>query len=647
MTPNGTKSLKKFYTQFKFSYQHMQSKFGQYYQQEEPRLGNQYLEDSSLVAILKRLFPSQILSQIEPDLIKFGERVSASGDIIKYGRDSERNPPQLIHYNAWGRYVHISFCSSFYLLCYRRVDDIHVAHGWKRLAEIIAEEGLMNIGYERHFDEYSRLYQFVKTYLFSPSGFVSDCPLAMTDGAARLIELNVDSIKDFNVKRKIQETYRQLISKDPAEAISSGQWMTEKTGGSDIGDSETIAKDNGDGTYSLYGYKFFTSATTSAASFLLARVVDKDGKSKPGSRGLSVFFLEMRNPDGQLNNILIHKLKNKLGTKAVPTAELELCGSKAYLIGDSGSGVKIIASILNITRIHNAITMVGMMRRGIAIARDYASRRKVFGKVLSNQPLHLTTLSQMECEFRGALQLVLDVSLLLGKTECNKATEEEHTIFRLLTPMTKLYTAKQAIAITSEAIESLGGAGYMEDSDMPRLLRDSQVGSIWEGTTNVLSMDLWRPILKERGLVILSECITKKLKSISSSLPRELTGAEETLTQALSYLTSFAMKYGNKPSMVEANARNFAYGLTRIYISTLLLEQVAWSRQQSPLQYNTQADIFVAHYWIFQKRLTEPLIEDVAVLNTLSSIAMDKDPSTDTPRGTGDYDINNRLRSKY
>lgn len=505
----------------------------------------------------------------------------------------------------------------------------------------------MNIGYDRRFDEYSRLYQFVKCYLFSPSGFISDCPLAMTDGAARLIELNVDSIKDVNVRRKIQDTYRRLISKDPSEAITSGQWMTERTGGSDVGGSQTIAKENDDGSYSIHGFKFFTSATTSAATFLLARIVDKEGKSVPGSRGLSVFFMEMRKDDGQLNNIIIHKLKNKLGTKAVPTAELELCGSKAYLVGDPNTGIKVIAAILNITRIHNAVTMVGLMRRGVAIARDFASRRQVLGKPLSEQPLHLTTLSYMECELRGALQLILDVSLLLGKTELNKATEDEHIVFRLLTPMTKLYTAKQSIAITSESIESLGGSGYMEDSDMPRLLRDSQVGSIWEGTTNVLSLDLWRPIMKENGFSVLSQYITGKLHAIASSLPNELSGADETLTQSLSRLGAFVSKYGKNSVIVEANARNFALGLTRIYISTLLLEQAVWSLQQNSLQYNSNADIFVAHYWIFQKRLLEPLIEDVNILNTVSSIAMDKDPSSNAPRGVGDYDINNKPRSKY
>lgn len=207
---------------------------------------------------------------------------------------------------------------------------------------------MISIGYERPVAEYSRLWQFVKFYMFSTSSCIFDCPLAMTDGGARLIELNLESVRDSAVKARIQDAWNHFMTRDPAQFWTSGQWMTERTGGSDVSGSETVAVPNQDGSFSLTGFKFFTSATTSHCTFLLARIVDTKtvasasnvetnasahhsgsgvkGSSVAGSRGLSVFFLEMRNSDGDLNGIIIHKLKNKLGTKAVPTAELELVG---------------------------------------------------------------------------------------------------------------------------------------------------------------------------------------------------------------------------------------------------------------------------------------------------------------------------------
>jgi len=542
---------------------------------------------------------------------------------------------------------------------------------------------LISIGYERPVGEYSRLWQFIKFYMFSCSSCIFDCPLAMTDGAARLIELNLDSVKDESVKAKVKAAYAHFLSKDASEFWTSGQWMTERTGGSDVGPSETVAVPNQDGSYSITGFKFFTSATTSNCTFLLARIVDTKsassasntvagtsnasgikGTSIIGSRGLSVFFLEIRNAQGDLNNIVIHRLKNKMGTKAVPTAELELCGSRAYLVGEANTGVKVISSILNITRIHNAVSMTGAIRRGVAVARDFASRRQVFGKLLMNHPLHLSTLADMEAELRGAQQITFDVVLRLGRTECDpKATQEEHVLLRLLTPIMKLYTAKQAIAITSESIESLGGTGYMEDSDMPRLLRDAQVGSIWEGTTNVLSMDVWRPALKENALQYFVDCVSAKINDINTSttaagMPQELAGAGQEILRALSTLVNYATHVGAAGNMVllEANARYFAMALGRVYIATLMLEQAAWSVKQasspssssnSPTHPNS--DIAAARYWIFRKPLVDAMEHPYreAQLDAVAALAMDFDPKTNRPRGVGDVDVRGIPRARY
>lgn len=178
-----------------------------------------------------------------------------------------------------------------------------------------------------------------------------------------------------------------------------------------------------------------------------------------GNKDLSLFYLELRDADGTLNGIRINRLKEKLGTRALPTAELELTGALAIPVGEPGDGVKKISSLFNITRIYNACCAVGYMRRAIALARDYAMKRKAFGRPLAEHGLHLETLSAMHVEFTAAFHLVFHAIELLGKDETEKATQAESAILRLLSPLVKLYTAKQAISVVSEALEAFGGAG--------------------------------------------------------------------------------------------------------------------------------------------------------------------------------------------
>eukprot|EP01130_Rhizamoeba_saxonica_P016638 TRINITY_DN772_c0_g1_i1.p1 TRINITY_DN772_c0_g1~~TRINITY_DN772_c0_g1_i1.p1 ORF type:complete len:598 (+),score=110.78 TRINITY_DN772_c0_g1_i1:476-2269(+) len=522
-----------------------------YYQQAEPRLGNQYQEDAALLSVMHRRIPTEMVQHNHADLCRFGDRVTPAGDLLHLARDCEYyDPPVLVSNTAWGR----------------REDKIRVSPSWKALGDISAEEGLIALGYERKFGEYSRLFQFIKLYLFTPSSSVYQCPLAMADGAARLIELNMDSV-DKRFKSKIKESYDRLTTRDPKQFWTSGQWMTEKRGGSDVSQSETTAELQDDGSYLLNGYKFFTSATTSEITMTLGKI-KQNGIVRDK---LSTFFVETHKSDGSLNNILVHKLKKKLGTRAVPTAELELVNTPATLIGQADAGVKVISSILNITRIHNATHGLSAMRRIIALARDYSLRRKCFGAGLSDIPLHLRTLADMELELRGTLQLWTDVLILLGRNECGTATDTDNTMLRILTPLLKLYNGKQAISVVSEGLEAIGGTGYMEDSDCPRLLRDVQVGSIWEGTTNILSLDVWRPITKENGLVVFSKEVTDRLKLLDS----KFASVASRLGDGLQSLCNADMKLASGPS-----ARSFAFTMTNIYIGLLLAEQANWSKSE-------------------------------------------------------------------
>ena len=303
----------------------------------------------------------------------------------------------------------------------------------------------------------------------------------MTDGAARTL-LNSGN------QTLIDRAVPHLTSRSPAEFWTSGQWMTEITGGSDVGLSQTVARPETNGGWRLYGDKWFTSAISSHIALTLAR---PEGNSA-GGRGLALFYLELRDESGRLRNIEINRLKDKLGTRKVPTAELTLAGTPAQLVQGTTDGVRNIAPLLNITRLWNGISAVSLMRRGVALALDYARKRTAFGAPLAEKPLHVDTLAGFQAETEAAFYLAFRVAELTGRSETGEASEGEMLLLRLLTPIMKLTTGKQAVAVASEVLEAFGGAGYVEDTGLPTILRDAQVLPIWEGTTNVLSLDVLR-----------------------------------------------------------------------------------------------------------------------------------------------------------
>jgi alkylation response protein AidB-like acyl-CoA dehydrogenase len=195
--------------------------------------------------------------------------------------------------------------------------------------------------------------------------------------------------------------------------------MTERTGGSDVGSTSTLAQcDSGD-EYRLYGLKWFTSATTSQVAMTLARIEGASG----GGAGLSVFLIELRDRNGLLRNIRVDRLKDKLGTRALPTAELTLEGTPARLVGGAGDGIRKISTLFNVTRVYNAVAAVAGMRRCVALATDYSRRRLAFGKPLIEHPLHVETLAEMQLELRAAFLLAFRVVEVLGKEECGEASE--------------------------------------------------------------------------------------------------------------------------------------------------------------------------------------------------------------------------------
>ncbi|XP_053862088.1 acyl-CoA dehydrogenase family member 11-like isoform X2 [Malaclemys terrapin pileata] len=538
--------------------------------QEQPRIGNQYLEDAFLQRYLKTHLPFQVLEKVSLDLERFGARVAAEIDSL--GRECELNPPALQHYDAWGR----------------RVDHIVTCPAWKRMKEIAAEEGLIAEAYERKYSIWSRVQQVAKLYLYAPSAGLFTCPLAMTDGAAKVIE-------SLGISGPLAKAFGHLTSRDPKKFWTSGQWMTERKGGSDVASgTESVAREQPDGTYCLYGFKWFTSATDSDMTLTLARIMDAQGRVEQGSRGLSLFFLEVRDKEGKLNGIEVQRLKEKLGTRQVPTAELLLDGSKAHRISAEGRGVASIANMLTITRIHNVISAVAGMRRMINLAREYASKRVVFGKLIKDHPLHMQTMARLEVETRGAFLMLMEIARLLGLEETKMASEQDLHLLRLLTPVAKLYTGKQAIAVISEGLECFGGQGYMEDTGLPVALRDAQVLTIWEGTTNILSLDVLRSLTKSQGQVLDAFCSGVQGKLELASSISELESSVQLLQDALHRLGQFTQRVGSKGAVaMELAARDFAYTLARIYTGALLLEHAAQPDA-------TSTDTYTAQRWCKQ-----------------------------------------------
>jgi alkylation response protein AidB-like acyl-CoA dehydrogenase len=524
------------------------------FQQAPPALGNQYDDDRVLRSYLARVLPAGVLNEVEESLREMGRL--AGGELYELQLADRLNEPVLTQWDAWGN----------------RIDRIELTPLWKVAERIAAEHGVVATAYEQKHGSLSRVHQCALAYLFTPSTDIYSCPLAMTDGAAgTLLSSGNQSLIDRAVPH--------LTSREPQEFWTAGQWMTELTGGSDVGLSETIAKQEGDSkTFRLYGRKWFTSAISSQMALTLAR---PEG-NPAGGRGLALFYLETRDEHGRPRNIQINRLKDKLGTRKVPTAELTLDGTPAQLVQGTTDGVRNIAPLLNITRLWNGISAVALMRRGLALSEDYARKRVAFGAPLSEKPLHFDTLATLRAETEAAFHLAFYVAELTGQSETHEITEEDVLLLRLLTPVMKLTTAKQAVMVASEVLETFGGAGYVEDTGLPVLLRDAQVLPIWEGTTNVLALDTLRALQgSEKDLMgrlsRFSSAVRRCIETVHDGrLADAVRLTRSALDHAASWLTS-AERAG--PPALEAGARRFALTLGRTMALALLTRHAQWSQE--------------------------------------------------------------------
>ncbi|WP_114239888.1 acyl-CoA dehydrogenase family protein [Dyella sp. C9] len=540
--------------------------------QEPPQLAHPYREDRLLQAMLERALPPARRAVLAADLDALGDHACMA---FKRAAHSTRRKPVLTQWDAWGN----------------RVDRIELTEAWLEGPQLTTRHAVLAAGHEAH--EHARLEEFARVYLYHVASEFYTCPLAMTDGAAT-------ALKASGNKALLDRALPHLLSRDTGSFWLSGQWMTENTGGSDVGNTETIARQDANGQWRLYGRKWFSSAVVGEMALALAR---PEGAGT-GASALALFYVETMDGERRRPELVIDRLKDKLGTHELPTAEIHLEGIPAWPLGELANGVRQVAPMLNITRTWNAVGATASMARALTLARDYATRRRAFGKRLIEQPLHAQTLADLQAEFEGAFALTFEVAHLLGRVEHGAAQPHEAALLRLLTPLAKLWTGKMAVRMCSEALECFGGAGYVEDTGLPQLLRDAQVYAIWEGTTNVLSLDSLRALGAEQ-LAPLHRAIDGWLAdSIDAHARAQIHAA---LQAASAYLQDHA---GQRDSL-EAGARGLAITLARCAAAALLARHDSWSAPRGGARAAAALRRFVGHGLI---RLNAADATDTALL---------------------------------
>ena len=510
--------------------------------QTPPRLPDAWRSDATLREALLWRLGDDVYAAAEPELAAMGALAVSPGTLALAAR-AEEEPPVHVAYSAWGE----------------RVDEIRVSEAYVTLGKMGVRAGVTALPYEDGpYGPAARLVWGALIALWGPSSALYSCPVAMTDAAARTLLVH-GGPSDVPVVER-------LVTRDPECAWTSGQWMTETTGGSDVGRTETVARRDADGAWRLYGTKWFTSATTSEIALTLAR---PEGAPE-GSRGLALFRVHRRTEEGRSNGIVVRRLKDKLGTRSLPTAELELDGALAWPVGEpDGGGLRRIATMLNLTRIHNALNAAAALGRGLAWARAFAEVREVAGRPLTSLPAHRATVADLAVDHAAALALVLKCCELTGRAEHGAATPDEERVLRGLTPVAKLATARWAVAGTAEAMECLGGVGYCEDSGLPALVRNTHVMPIWEGTTNVLALDLRRAAERSGALEALVEDVREGVGPLRGDA-----AVGETAAAVLETADRIA---GAAETSGEAGARDVALALGRTIACAELCKQGAWA----------------------------------------------------------------------
>lgn len=408
-------------------------------------------------------------------LASIGQQLGTA-ESLELGRLANANPPELLRYSSTGE----------------RLDDVRFHPAWHLLMQGLCSNRVHNLAWEEQARAGSFVARSARFVLHAQVESGTLCPITMTFAATPLLQQALPAAFAGWQQPLLSDRYDpHLLPGGEKRGLLIGMGMTEKQGGSDVLSNTTRAERSGD-HYRLVGHKWFFSVPQSDAHLVLAQT--------PG--GLSCFFVPRFLPDGERNGVRLERLKEKLGNRSNASSEAEFVDACGWLLGEEGDGVRQILKMGGLTRFDCALGSHGLMRRAFSVALYHAHHRQAFGKNLVDQPLMRDVLSRMALQLEGQTATIFR----LARAWDSRADAQEALWARLFTPVAKFAVCKSGIPFVAEAMEVLGGIGYCEESELPRLYREVPVNSIWEGSGNVMCLDVLRVLAKQPGvLALLSE----------------------------------------------------------------------------------------------------------------------------------------------
>jgi alkylation response protein AidB-like acyl-CoA dehydrogenase len=444
---------------------------------------NFFTADPDLAALLRLHLGDARYAALAPQLHALGARVT--GELDEWAACADRHPPALVHRTRRGEPL-------------QRIDKHPAYVALERAA--YAELGLASLSHQR--EPAPPLVKYALTFLFVQAEFGLCCPVSMTDSLTR-------TLCRFGDPALVERYLPMLASRDFDTLYQGAMFMTEQAAGSDVGRIATRAvretDAQGNAVWRLYGDKWFCSNADADLAMVLAR---PDG-APDGIKGLALFLLPKTLPDGSRNRYRIVRLKDKLGSRSMASGEIALDGADAHLIGEIGRGFHQMADMINMSRLSNGVRAAGLMRRAMNEALHVAAHREAFGRTLIDMPLMQRQLVKMLLPTEAARTMFMQIALLLPQADAGDAAAAR--CVRILTPLIKFRACRDARRVTGDAMEVRGGTGYIEEWSDARLVRDAHLGSIWEGTSNIVALDIARAAQREAALDALRAFLAEQL----------------------------------------------------------------------------------------------------------------------------------------
>lgn len=442
---------------------------------------NLFTSDPGYGGLLNAYLGESTYSEIEDQLIDLGQR--ASEELDQLALTADKNPPILRHRNR----------------CGVGVQSIEQHPAYTALEKVAYEE-LGLAAYSHTETNRPSLIKYALTYVLVQAEFGLCCPVSMTDSLTR-------TLRKYGDRELVDRFLPYLTSRDLNTLYQGAMFMTEQAAGSDIAHIETRAWQE-DGQWHLSGDKWFCSNPDAELAMVLAHV---DGAPE-GMKGIGLFLLPRTLEDGSQNSYHIVRLKDKLGTRSMASGEIILDGAVAYLVGEVGYGFQQIADMMNMSRLSNGVRAAGLMRRALTESLHVARNRQAFGRYLIDMPLMQRQLLKIMVPAEQARSMFMHIARCLDRADAGEETAEK--CVRILTPLIKYRATRDSRAATGEAMEIRGGVGYIEEWADPKLVRDSHLGSIWEGTSNIVALDVMRATRRSKALHPLTNYLRSLLTEI-------------------------------------------------------------------------------------------------------------------------------------